>query len=501
MSFLKVAGNQRELESGYVKVNGVWREVSDIYAKDDGQYKEVFKDAFDEIDTISYPATIIRSSQITATWTAIEDAAYEISYLIDGEEIHRFYKTTNSITFTVTPLIGPDTFQLWVRPVEPDTRDKPGRWKKGPIRDITYPTLDVPDTFTYPTSFRRDDTIEIKWSPAYENVFFNIEAILTGPNNAEGRETIWDYVKPEGVVKYRVNRNLKYDKVRFRIKGHMVGYYDSDWLDGPTRTLIPEKLERPEYCRYTSSPQEGDRIPITWTESPSTHVPGVSYELEKQIDGGAWERVYRGGSISYYFTVPKANTIHFRVKTVKTGYDDSDYIYGSVRDVKDPPLMKSTWTAYRVDSWRSRDDWGWRDDNNLLYQGAWNEPPWWGNHRGLAWFDISDIKKKIDGKKIEKVRLYFYRINKGGYYAGQSIKLWTHNEPTSVIANEIKPALSYLQGPMGSYARGDGKWLTVTNELAKRIQEGWVKGIALYREDELGYLYMSNNVKLEITYR
>lgn len=496
--FAKIDGQQRKIVGAWTKIDGVWRKGTTVRSKVDGTWREAWKNAFKRPDFLSYPSDLSRGDTFTWTTENISGAQYELQsrYNSGSWSTSSFY-TQPTASFTASSNPVQTTIQLRIRAVAPTTHDKESAWLEGPIQSLGAEKIDLPTGLSYPTTLTRGQKITVKWdAESYKK--YHVQALY---NNGNSSATLYNDMGG-GSVDYYVSSNTSNDNIQFRIKAGRNGYIDSDYAYGPKVNLTAAKLGTvPSISAPT--PYQGQSITVSWGSVSSAR----SYLLEVQYNNGTWTRAYFGANRSFSTKVSStAKTIQWRVRATAPDYADGDWKYSSDVSVALPPLKTTTWTATLVRSWRSKEDWGWRDPSDTgdtnsidrMYQGSWNSPPWWGNHRGLAFFNYGSIRNTLAGKDIVKVRVYFYRINAGGYVSGQSIKLWTHNY-ASVPSG--RPDLSYVQGPFSSFARGEGKWITVNNSVAERIRDNTAKGIALYREDEQGYLFMSPNVKIEVTYR
>lgn len=495
--FIKIDGSHRKIRGAWTKIDGVWRKGSTVKSKVDGVWRESWRNAFDAPSFLSYPSKIQRGETFTWVCEEIPGAVYEINSRYNEGNWRSFYFTQNTGQLTVNTSVNNSSLQLRVRAVAPTTHDKESAWLDGPVRQLGAITLDKPTGLSYPTSITRGDKIKVKWT-AEKDVKYTLQAVY---NDGASTATVYSGIGG-GSVDYTVSTGTQNTKLQFKIMASKTGYNDSAWATGSKVTLKKEQLASVVTIN-APNPYNGQTITVSWTGV--TH--SKQFLLEVQYNNGTWNRAYFGANKSYSYTVSDtAKSIQWRVRAENPDYEPGAWKYSTQIDIALPPLKTTVWKATETRSWRSKSDWGWRDPGDVgdpdsvhyVYQGAWNEPPWWGNHRGVALFNYSSMQKTLKNKKIVKTRIYFYRINKGGYVAGQKINLWTHNY-ASIPSG--KPTLSHVQGPFSSFARGEGKWITVDNEVAERIRDGKAKGIALYREDELGYLYMSSNVKIEVQYR
>jgi hypothetical protein len=498
MSQVKVSGGWKKLVGGWTKINGEWKKATSINPKINGEWKTGWKNAFEPPSFLSYPATIVRNQSITWNTEDIPNADYELQVRYNGGNWSAStFHPENTGVFKVSDNVNNSTVQFRVRAVAPTTRDKESLWVEGPVRDLTPEQLSVPPSISYPSTITKGQKVTISFPDNASN-YVVIEAIYKSTD--DGAQSVDLIFQGEGKnsVEYTVSKSLRWETIQFRVKRKRTGYYDSDYRSGSVVTLTQEKLATPSTISYPT-PYKGQTITVSWTGVTNA----TSYQLEVDTEDTGWVRLYWSGNKSTSASISRStDKVQFRVRAVANGYRDSEWRTGTIRTVALPPLKKTTWNATLTTSWRDHSNWGWRDvgdsssaaEVNYVYQGEWG----WGNHKGLAWFNHGNIRSTLKDKEIVSTRLYFYRINSGGYVAGQAIKLWTHNYSSKPAGN---PSLRVVQGPFSSFARGEGKWITVSNEVARRIRDGEACGIALHRENGAGYLYMSSNVKLEVTYR
>ncbi|WP_051623565.1 phage tail spike protein [Clostridium hydrogeniformans] len=135
-----------------------------------------------------------------------------------------------------------------------------------------------------------------------------------------------------------------------------------------------------------------------------------------------------------------------------------------------PPVSihENYWKATSTKSWR--DNWGWRSDNNYIYQGSWGQ----GNHRGFMYFNSADIRSKLSGANIQAVQLRLRRRNAGGSSAGENIHLYGHGY-TSQGGSDLGKDYGYI----GSLAWGEQKWLSLPMQVANDLKSGAIQGLVI----------------------
>ncbi|MBY0077981.1 phage tail protein [Priestia aryabhattai] len=171
----------------------------------------------------------------------------------------------------------------------------------------------------------------------------------------------------------------------------------------------------------------------------------------------------------------------------------STFTFPSSAPPETPPAPDKTYTWKATSSKSWRDTSGWRSDNNYVYQGEWSGG---GNHRGLWFFNSADIRAKLAGLTIKRVRLYMTRLSKGGSSSAQKPTIWMHSYDSPPSGT---PLLAASFTPTTSFAWGDpGKWVTLPNNFGTDLQSGARKGIGLYNSNRSPYMLFNGSVTLEI---
>jgi len=177
---------------------------------------------------------------------------------------------------------------------------------------------------------------------------------------------------------------------------------------------------------------------------------------------------------------------------------------GSWRSVyqRRAPTQVSTWNPTDSATWRTDYDY-WRTDNDDVYQGSWAG---YGNYYGLYFYNSSSIRSVLQadgGRVITNFRAYLVRKNSShGYTSAQSVYAYLHNydsQPGGI------PTI--YSGPynVGSFTRGQAKWVDLPNSWAETLRDGTRRGIGFYSGSSPyvildGQNTSSNRGRLEITH-
>lgn len=162
-------------------------------------------------------------------------------------------------------------------------------------------------------------------------------------------------------------------------------------------------------------------------------------------------------------------------------------------------------------SWR--DNWGWRTDNNFVYQGEWCEIEGsphrikskpvgycWGKHKGMWLMDDDYWRTTLKGKKIIKTEIWVQRKDfYHGYYDDQNPTFWLHNYDNYPKG---QPMFFGKYTPPKEFDLGESSWVTLPNYYGEYIRDNKAKGIGVYRDSwgKLPYIQFYPTAKLRITF-
>lgn len=103
------------------------------------------------------------------------------------------------------------------------------------------------------------------------------------------------------------------------------GYYTIIWNNAPTN---PPGITVPDTVR------SGKGLTVSWAASMDSDGDSVSYELERQYNGGAWAKVYDGAATQYTDQITEAmNSVTYRVRAKDSRGGYSGYTTSQTRTV------------------------------------------------------------------------------------------------------------------------------------------------------------------------
>lgn len=160
------------------------------------------------------------------------------------------------------------------------------------------------------------------------------------------------------------------------------------------------------------------------------------------------------------------------------------------------PETTSIFNASSSKSWR--DNWGWRNDvreehsgpNDRVYQGEWSDPPPYGNHRGLWFYDISEIQNTLradGGRRITSITITMKRREINGYWHPVDIYAWLHNH---AAPPKGKPSLGKGPHRLGKIDRGEEATFALPTSWGNALRDGSARGIGLFRAERGPYAIM-----------
>lgn len=142
----------------------------------------------------------------------------------------------------------------------------------------------------------------------------------------------------------------------------------------------------------------------------------------------------------------------------------------------------TTKTAYvtTTDSASWRSNYGWRTDNNYVYQGG-------PDHFQGFWFYGSAVRSLISGAHaVTKIEIYLQRSSSSHGVSGDGKIYVGHHNLTSQPSGS--PGTNRILGEynIANLARGEGKWVTVTSSWYDEFKSGEYRG--------LGTMYQTTSV-------
>lgn len=157
-------------------------------------------------------------------------------------------------------------------------------------------------------------------------------------------------------------------------------------------------------------------------------------------------------------------------------------------------MATTTWGETGAQSWRTT--YGWRTDNDRVYQGQWGG---YGLHKGLWYFNSSNLRSTLSGQNIKSIRIQITRYSGShGSSAAGVPTMRLHNYDSSP-SGEPSFIAAYSSHNVG-FGLGNTKWVPLPIAWGENIRDGKARGIGVYTGSDDPYLQFIRDCVLEITY-
>ena len=200
----------------------------------------------------------------------------------------------------------------------------------GSISTNTAPS--TPSSITVPGSIMGGSTITVSWG-ASTDAESNLEGYIL-ERSTDGGDS-WSQV-------YQGNSRSTTNTVAFGTASVMyrVKAYDSDGLASGYKTSDRVTVKNntaptaPNGITVPNTVLGGSPLTITWGAASDQDGNLSGYSLERQVDGGAWEQVYSGNTLSYTDSITKGwATVAYRVRAYDSDNTYSSYVTSQERTV------------------------------------------------------------------------------------------------------------------------------------------------------------------------
>ena len=200
----------------------------------------------------------------------------------------------------------------------------------GSVSTNTAPT--TPSSITVPQSIQGGSTITVSWG-ASTDAQNNLEGYILERSTDGGKS--WSQVY-QGSSRSTTNTvAFGTASVMYRVKA-----YDSDGLasgyktSGQVTVVNNTAPTAPNGITVPNTVLGGATLTITWGAATDQDGNLSGYSLERQVDGGEWEVVYTGNTLSYTDTITKGwATVAYRVRAYDSNNAYSSYTVSPERTV------------------------------------------------------------------------------------------------------------------------------------------------------------------------
>lgn len=198
------------------------------------------------------------------------------------------------------------------------------------VTENTAPS--TPSSISVPSSIQGGSTITISWgsSTDQENNLegYVVERSVNGGSSwsqiyqGSGRSTTNTVASGTSSVMYRVRA---YDSE---------GLYSGYKVSSQVSVINNSAPNTPESISIPAGVLGGGTLTVTWSAASDPDGNLTGYELERQVDGGAWAQVYKGEDTSYTDSITRGwNSVNYRVRSYDSYDATSGYTTGTIREV------------------------------------------------------------------------------------------------------------------------------------------------------------------------
>ena len=299
---------------------------------------------------ISWP---IPNTSPTATLTAstpFAGKANKVSWKFsdaDGDSVSlvrlvRYYKAANASSYSGTTILSsssansyndniPSTYgggSVYYEISFEDTYGGSGTAKTSAVRVLANSAPTIPGIPILPTVINGGSDITVTWDKSTDadgNLEgYKLERSIDGGGS-------WTQVYQGSAVAAVTPVPAGIESVMYRVKAYDSYGEESGYAATSEYTVINNTAPTvPETITVPSVIANGSSVLISWGASTDADGEAVSYQLERSIDGGAFEVIYTGSARNYTDTIESGwATIAYRVCAVdargaKSGYAESD---------------------------------------------------------------------------------------------------------------------------------------------------------------------------------
>ncbi len=275
---------------------------------------------------ITVPATVNGGDTITISWNASTDpdsnlAGYRLERSVNGGAWSQIYQGSATST-TNTIAAGISTVAYRVKAY--DAAGAESAYRTSLTRTVVNNTAPaVPGSITIPSSIKYAAAFSVSWGEANDadgNLSgYRLERQMNGGAWAQiyqGTETTYtDTLTRDEAA-----------SVNYRVKAYDALGAESAYQTGPARTVsnnvAPISLGTPAAGEDNVNAWENSAITYTWAAATDADSDDITYEVERNVNGGGWAVVATSANRTYTHNITATdNTVQIRVRA----YDGREY--------------------------------------------------------------------------------------------------------------------------------------------------------------------------------
>jgi uncharacterized protein (DUF2249 family) len=263
--------------------------------------------------TITVPATDTDGA-FSVSWTASStpSVTYKLERSDDGGATFNQVYSGTALTYAVSGLAD-GSYVFRVKATKSSYVDS--TYTTSGACEVTPTAVDAPASITVPAT-DTDGAFTVSWpASALTGVTYKLE------RSDDGGSTFSQVYS--GTALSRAVSGLADGSYVFRVKATKSGYLDSTYTTaGAACTVTLTAVEAPVSISVPAT-STSTSLTVGWGASPTS---GVSYVLERSLNGGAFTQVYSGTALTATVSGMSNGSYVFRVKATKSGYVSSAYV-------------------------------------------------------------------------------------------------------------------------------------------------------------------------------
>ncbi len=276
--------------------------------------------------SITVPVTVNGGDTLTVSWDTSTDpdgnlAGYRLERSINGGAWTQIYQGTATST-TNTVASGTSTVAYRVKAY--DAAGAESAYRTSATRTVVNNTAPaVPGSITVPGSIKYAAAFSVSWDAASD-----ADGNLSGyrlERQTNGGAWVQVYQGANTTYTDILTRD-EAASVNYRVKAYDTLGAESAYQTGPARTVsnnvAPISLGTPAAGEDNVNAWETGAITYTWAAATDADSDDITYEVERNINGGGWAVVATSANRTYTHTVTATdNTVQIRVRA----YDGREY--------------------------------------------------------------------------------------------------------------------------------------------------------------------------------
>lgn len=212
----------------------------------------------------------------------------------------------------------------------------------GSVFQNTAPS--TPASISVPSSINGGTSITVSWA-ASTDAEGNLEGYIVerSPNGGSS----WSQIYQGSATSTSNTVAFGTESVTFRVKAYDSAGLESGWKTSNTVTVTNNRApSAPGSLTVPAIVRGGSTLAISWTAASDSDGNLSGYELERQVDGGSWTKIYKGSARAYTDTITSGwNTVAYRVRSYDSYNATSIYVTSETRTVDNnaiPVITSST---------------------------------------------------------------------------------------------------------------------------------------------------------------